>query len=393
MTTLPLLESLSDDELIAETKRLVAAEHVATAALLRSLIEIDARRLYLREGCSSLFTYCTQMLHLAEGAAYNRIEAARAARRFPAVLDALAGGLITLTTIRLLAPHLTDDNHRELIAAAQQKSKRDVELLIATINPKAPAPTIMRRAPAPPPTREPALATGSGHSVAPPALTQSRAEAAPAPPASAVRGTVNVLSVNYYKLQVTISRDTHEKLRRAQDLCRHANPSGDLATLLDRALTLLLADLERRRCAATPAPHASATGTSTGRYVPAAVRREVWQRDQGRCAFAGTSGRCRETAFLEFHHVEPFAEGGQATVANIQLRCKAHNLYEASLFFGEGGDCVREPAMTFASPAVRNLFQNELERTTSMAEQRPSAQIWGLDAAPTWSRQCQSSSL
>ena len=109
MTTLPLLESLSDDDLIAETKRLVAAEHVATAALLRSLMEIDVRRLYLREGCSSLFTYCTQVLHLAEGSAYNRIEAARAARRFPAVLDALAGGLITLTTIRLLAPHLNDD--------------------------------------------------------------------------------------------------------------------------------------------------------------------------------------------------------------------------------------------------------------------------------------------
>jgi hypothetical protein len=78
------------------------------------------------------------------------------------------------------------------------------------------------------------------------------------------------------------------------------------------------------------------------------VKREVWQRDQGRCAFIGTSGRCRETAFLEFHHVEPFAEGGLATVQNIQLRCKAHNLYEASLFFGDGADCVRENAMAFA---------------------------------------------
>ena len=79
------LESLTDDQLLAETKRLVACERTATGAVLRSLIEIDSRRLYLREGCSSLFTYCTQVLHLAEGAAYNRIEAARAARRFPEV--------------------------------------------------------------------------------------------------------------------------------------------------------------------------------------------------------------------------------------------------------------------------------------------------------------------
>ena len=130
--------------MIAETKRLVAAERVATIALLRSLMEIDIRRLYLREGCSSLFTYCTQVLHLAEGAADNRIEAARTACRFPLVLDALTAGRITLTTIRLLAPHLTDDNHRELIAAAEHKSKRDVEMLVATINPKPVAPTILR---------------------------------------------------------------------------------------------------------------------------------------------------------------------------------------------------------------------------------------------------------
>ena len=100
--------TLSDDQLLVEAKRLVGAERRATAALLESLMELDARRLYLREGCSSLFTYCTQVLHLAEGAAYNRIEAARAARKYPLVLEALATGAITLTTARLLAPHLTE---------------------------------------------------------------------------------------------------------------------------------------------------------------------------------------------------------------------------------------------------------------------------------------------
>ena len=41
-----------------------------------------------------------------------------------------------------------------------------------------------------------------------------------------------------------------------------------------------------------------------------------------------------ETAFLEFHHLEPYAVGGESTVENIQLRCRAHNRYEAQLFFG-----------------------------------------------------------
>ena len=99
--------SLSDDQLLTEAKRLAGCERRATAALLRSLMEVDSRRLYLREGCSSLFTYCTQVLHLSEGAAYNRIEAARAARRFPSVLTALEDGSLSLASARLLAPHFT----------------------------------------------------------------------------------------------------------------------------------------------------------------------------------------------------------------------------------------------------------------------------------------------
>ena len=64
------------------------------------------------QGFSSLFTYCTQALHLSEHAAYSRIEAARAARRFPIILDLLADGAVNLTTICLLGPHLTDRSHR-----------------------------------------------------------------------------------------------------------------------------------------------------------------------------------------------------------------------------------------------------------------------------------------
>ena len=72
--------ALSDDELVERVKHFAACERRASVALIRSLLEFDARRLYLREGCSSLFTYCTHVLHLSEGSAYNRIETARAAR-------------------------------------------------------------------------------------------------------------------------------------------------------------------------------------------------------------------------------------------------------------------------------------------------------------------------
>jgi hypothetical protein len=86
---------------------------------------MDARRLYLGAGYSSLFTYCTQALHLSEHAAYGRIEAARAARRFPLVMDLLANGSLTVTTVGLLAPHLTADNHRNVLESACHKRKRE----------------------------------------------------------------------------------------------------------------------------------------------------------------------------------------------------------------------------------------------------------------------------
>ena len=116
---------------------------------------------------------------------------------------------------------------------------------------------------------------------------------------------------------------------------RHAIPSGDEAAILDRALTALLAALAQRKFAATGKPRPSAGAAVGSRHIPAEVRREVWQRDGGRCAFSGTSGRrCPERAFLEFHHVRPYAAGGEATVKNIQLRCRSHNGYEARAFFG-----------------------------------------------------------
>src|SRR5712692_9258141 len=109
---------LSDSELAAEVKRLAGCERETTAALISHLAEFDARRLYLGAGFSSLFTYCTEILRLSEHGAYNRIEAARAARKFPLVLDMLGKGSVNLTTVRLLAPRLTPDNHEQLLRAA-----------------------------------------------------------------------------------------------------------------------------------------------------------------------------------------------------------------------------------------------------------------------------------
>ena len=94
--------------------------------------------------------------------------------------------------------------------------------------------------------------------------------------------------------------------------------------------------MARPRAARSPGPGS--------RHIPATVRRAVWKRDGGQCAFVGAHGRRRERGFLEFHHVLPYAAGGQAVLENVELRCRAHNVHEAEQSFGDRLPLlVREP--------------------------------------------------
>ena len=342
------LVTISDRELIDAVRCAAASERNATVELLELLGELDARRLYLNEGCSSLFTYCTQVLHLSEHAAYHRIEGARVARLFPRILNLLSSGALTLTTVALIRPVLTTENADEVLQAAAFKTKRDVELLVARFAPKPDVPAMVRRLASietqslrfdaavavHPPAEAGAASDRAGENAtlmtsdSSRALTngaQSRASAAP-------------LSPDRFLLRLTISADTHAKLRRAQDLLRHSIPSGDPAAVLARALTMLVDQLERAKAGHAKRPRAATQRltprSANGRHIPRAVRRSVWQRDEGRCTFAGPHGRCGETAWLEFHHIVAFARGGPTEAANLTLRCRAHNQFEAVREFG-----------------------------------------------------------
>ena len=320
-----VLSQLSDPDLLAQTQRAVQQERQSTARVIALLMEIDARRLYLGAGFSSLFTYCTGALRLSEHAAYGRIEAARAARRFPIVLDLLQRGELTLTAIGLLRPHLTPDNHREVLERARHQTKREIELIVAELRPRPDVPSTVRRLP------QPAIAPAECDN------TPQRSDA-PLVPVTASggmepRNVSTPLTPERFRIQLTVSRETYDRLRHAQNLMRHTLPSGDPAVIFERALALLVADLERTKLAQTDRPRATERTDPKSRHIPAAAKRAVWQRDGGRCAFRGVQGRCGETGFLEFHHVKPFADGGEASRANIELRCRPRNIYEANEHF------------------------------------------------------------
>src|SRR5262249_13743822 len=143
--------------------------------------------------------------------------------------------------------------------------------------------------------------------------------------------------------------EAYEKLRRAQDLLRHQIPSGDPAAIFERALDLLLRDVERKKLAAVDSPRPTTGRGSESRHIPAEVKRAVGVRDGAQCAFVGKNGRCSERGFLEFHHVQPYAAGGQATVDNIELRCAAHNRHEAARYFAPDANFVKEIPPPYAT--------------------------------------------
>lgn len=318
------LEQLTDDALIDATRRAAEVERRATAELLTLLIEIERRALHLTLGYSSMFVYCTRALHMSESAAYKRITAARAGRRYPQILVGLAEGALTLSSVKILAPHLTDDSVNELLDAARYKTTREVELLIASAQPQPDVPSSVRALPTPAPRLlEPVTAASKG----------TDREPASAPPPSTPRPIDAPLAPTRYLLKVTLGQSTHEKLTRVRALLRHAVPDGDLEAILDRALTLLLREAERTKWAAATRPRPAHAIAVENRYVPASVKRVVWERDAGSCAFIGPDGRCGETAFLEYHHVVPFSAGGKTDADNLELRCRAHNQHEARLAF------------------------------------------------------------
>ena len=344
---------LSDTDLTSEVTRLAAAERGATAALVAHLAELDARRLYEGAGYPSLFKYCVSVLHLSEDAAYNRIEAARACRPYPAMLEMLTSGALTLTTARMLVRHLTPENQGSLLEAAAYKGKLAVEELLAERFPRPDVPPSVRKVPArvmPRPAPEPVAGAPAPCAVADAAESAAAAAgadpvwmAAPCPRQKAAG--VRPLAPARYEIRFTASAETRDKLRRAQDLLSHALPGGDIGAVIDRALTLLVTDLERKKFAATCRPRTKARAAVRNDTVPAEVRRAVTTRDKGRCAFVSAGGHdCGESRFLEFHHVFPRARGGPATVDNIQLRCRAHNGHEVDLFFGPGVRRTRDAA-------------------------------------------------
>jgi hypothetical protein len=324
---------------------------------LLHLEEFDRRQAWAEAGYGSLWSYCMEVLHLREGAAWRRIEAMKLLRRFPFVEGALRDGRLCLTTLNQLGPVLGEDNVTELVARASFLSKADTERLVVSIRPRvAPRDGLRRIATiAPVTTRAAAAAPSDLHARA----VEPAPSEAPGPtfdlesvPAERPRHELRPVSEEAFSLRVTLDAACKAELDQLVALLSHRT-NGDLAAVLREAIRCAIAKHGRRKGAveperkrgkatakATPGAGTAAEPSSTApvldpRAIPMEMRRAVWRRDGGRCAWTSPDGkRCGSTWKLELGHILPAAIGGAPAVDGLQVQCRRHNQLEAIRFFG-----------------------------------------------------------
>ncbi|MBI4060205.1 MAG: HNH endonuclease [Elusimicrobia bacterium] len=289
---------LNDDELLRCLKNLVRQEREDTAAVVAHLAEVDNRNLARERAYPSLFEYCVKELGYSEPSAFHRIRAARAVRKRPELLDLLRRGEVHLRSLVLLHPHLDGEGALEIIQQARGKTVQEVSALVAPLCPR-PAPRDAIRVIA----------------VRPASVGDLPLFAAVAP------GGLPAQSELKWEVSFGAGSRLRELLDRARALLCHRFPEGRFEDIFTAALEALLNLKDPNLW-----PEGRKTKSRT-RKIPKWIRRRVWKRDHGRCAYKAPDGRrCASRRALEFDHVRPWALGGGSNdPSNVRLLCRAHN--------------------------------------------------------------------
>jgi len=332
------ITSLSDSALLGELERLSGEENETTVQVLLHLAEVEERKLYVGAGYATMFAYCTEKLRYSEPAASRRLTCARAAKRFPEVIELLRKKELTLTTLSLVSGVLNEENYPEVIAGIKGRSRREVEEMLAGFNPRKHEvrerikPVVVKA--------KPKELVGS--------LFSQVAQKAQAVISSAGGTTGEVErklgqeaeeEAERYEVRFSISKEQLAQVEELKGLLSGKYPEGvKLEHVFGEALEALLEKRSPKRREARRkkrVPSVSKPKKRT-RHIPQEVRDKVHVRDGGRCTFVSADGvRCSERHDVEVHHVQAFGRGGGHEEGNLRLLCRRHNVYEAEREFGQ----------------------------------------------------------
>ncbi|MDH4037429.1 MAG: HNH endonuclease [Candidatus Krumholzibacteria bacterium] len=354
------LHTLSDREILSRTLDISRRERRLTLRVLLHLIEVERRRLHLKQGYSSLFDYCRSALKYSESSAVRRVRAARCVRRFPEVFTLLEANEISVCALSRIARVLSVSNSHALLERVRGRSLREIDAIVAEYAPRPKPREIVQ--PVVVPVRRPVAATTS-----PVVTAAAAADTADACEKRAYRhsGGKNVttsvepderpavLTEKRMLMRFSGSEAFMAKLAKVRSLAWHRlSPDASLEEVFELALDAFIEAndpvrrRERRVQARASASHEKRAGTQqldvhtrrsgdNARRLPVAVRDEVFVRDKNRCTFVGANGRrCGSTRALQVDHIVPVARGGPGTADNLRLLCAYHNRLEAERLLG-----------------------------------------------------------
>jgi hypothetical protein len=222
------------------------------------------------------------------------------------------------------------ENHREVLARARYRRKREIELLVAELAPARDVPELVE------PLR--------------PAVQRGLAPSTWASLLAGNEGWVRHLQTGDGPAQVpNVADQWHEALATTlgdgQSEATAAEASG-FAQVLPRRSEGADAPAWETSSEGSDAPAREAANDERRRRFASARRSLVaaysrrrsppgLARDGGRCTFLDARGvRCRATRAIELHHEHPYALGGPHCAENITLRCRSHNELAAESDFG-----------------------------------------------------------
>ena len=369
--------ALSDRELLAQTSNLARVERHLQGAIIDHLAEIEARSLFLRRGFASLFEYAVRELGYSDAAAGRRIAAMRLCADNPQTRERLRDGSLSVSAAAELQWAFDRQRRRVPPVAATATRRADTP---RADTPQAATTPAVAALPTEPPLvldavgRQKLVEEAAGKST----RQVKRMLADLDPELAAAADRVRPLGNGRYELKALIDAECQRGLEQLTGLLSHVDPRMTVGQLVGRLVREALDrhDPSRRRprtgsrpadahahAAPTPAaepeadrrtasppkqtarPAVSATSTAqtrpgcdghaaaapksrdSGRAIPAAVKREVWQRDGGRCRYVDphTGRRCTSRHLLQIDHVVPYTLGGGSDPANLRLLCHAHH--------------------------------------------------------------------
>jgi len=337
------IKKLGNSELLQQTHSLVKEERRIGVQILHRLKEISYRRLYSELGYSSLFTCLVQEFKYPEATAYRLLNAMKLVSEVPEVEGKIQSGQLSVSTIAQVQSYcqaqkrengldIKLEEKKQILQAAEGRSKRETEKLLTSLHPEQPLPLM--------------------------------------------KETERVLTPHDTEIKFVANDQLLAKLNRIKDLTAHKNINPSYSELFDMMADTVLnkidpiikvEKLKLKQQKAEEALHQSEVLAEVpevieelppgevsdpmnnetdspvnsqikkkSRYIPAQIRREVWVKAGGQCCYVHPANghRCTEKRGLEIEHLQAFAKNGTHKLSNLLLYCRNHNLHSARKIFG-----------------------------------------------------------